>query len=122
MLKIKSINLFSYFRTVAPLWPHLQLNYMFLKECVEGSPVVPIQQQWLDAMLTRIPPQLRVGPGRDELLQDLCREVSENFLSGMVKHTGVCIHVYLCVFTLETFFFEVSLHNYIIIPNTDIFF
>uniref|UniRef100_A0A8C8MKR5 Dynein axonemal heavy chain 12 n=1 Tax=Oncorhynchus tshawytscha TaxID=74940 RepID=A0A8C8MKR5_ONCTS len=81
------INLFSYFRTVAPLWPHLQLNYMFLKECVEGSPVVPIQQQWLDAMLTRIPPQLRVGPGRDELLQELCREVSENFLSGMVKHT-----------------------------------
>ncbi|XP_029579694.1 dynein heavy chain 12, axonemal isoform X2 [Salmo trutta] len=64
-----------------------RLNYMFLKECVEGSPVVPIQQQWLDAMLTRIPPQLRVGPGRDELLQDLCREVSENFLSGMVKHT-----------------------------------
>ncbi|XP_055788183.1 dynein axonemal heavy chain 12 isoform X2 [Salvelinus fontinalis] len=64
-----------------------RLNYMFLKECVEGSPVVPIQQQWLDAMLTRIPPQLRVGPGRDELLQELCREVSENFLSGMVKHT-----------------------------------
>uniref|UniRef100_A0A674AUS2 Dynein axonemal heavy chain 12 n=1 Tax=Salmo trutta TaxID=8032 RepID=A0A674AUS2_SALTR len=87
VLKIKSINQFSYFRIVAPLWPHLQLNYMFLKECVEGSPVVPIQQQWLDAMLTRIPPQLRVGPGRDELLQDLCREVSENFLSGMVKHT-----------------------------------
>uniref|UniRef100_A0A674AX37 Dynein axonemal heavy chain 12 n=1 Tax=Salmo trutta TaxID=8032 RepID=A0A674AX37_SALTR len=75
VLKIKSINQFSYFRIVAPLWPHLQLNYMFLKECVEGSPVVPIQQQWLDAMLTRIPPQLRVGPGRDELLQDLCREI-----------------------------------------------
>uniref|UniRef100_A0A8C7GUY5 Dynein axonemal heavy chain 12 n=1 Tax=Oncorhynchus kisutch TaxID=8019 RepID=A0A8C7GUY5_ONCKI len=87
VFKMISINLFSYFRTVAPLWPHLQLNYMFLKECVEGSPVVPIQQQWLDAMLTRIPPQLRVGPGRDELLQELCREVSENFLSGMVKHT-----------------------------------
>ncbi|XP_062316503.1 dynein axonemal heavy chain 12 [Osmerus eperlanus] len=65
----------------------MTLNYMFLKQCVEGSPIVPIQQQWLDAMLTRVPPQLREGPGRDELLQELCREVSDNFLSGMVKHT-----------------------------------
>ncbi|XP_045065490.1 dynein axonemal heavy chain 12 [Coregonus clupeaformis] len=64
-----------------------RLNYMFLKQCVEGSPMVPIQQQWLDAMLTRVPPQLRVGKGRDELLQELCMEVSENFLSGMIKHT-----------------------------------
>ncbi|XP_046897139.1 dynein axonemal heavy chain 12 [Hypomesus transpacificus] len=64
-----------------------RLNYMFLKQCVEGSPIVPIQQQWLDAMLTRVPLQLREGPGRDELLQELCREVSDNFLSGMVKHT-----------------------------------
>lgn len=72
----------------ASLCFYLQLNYMFLKQCVEGSPIVPIQQQWLDAMLTRVPLQLREGPGRDELLQELCREVSDNFLSGMVKHTG----------------------------------
>ncbi|XP_041955531.1 dynein heavy chain 12, axonemal isoform X1 [Alosa sapidissima] len=62
-------------------------NYTFLKTCVEANPIVPIQQQWLDAMLTRVPPQLRQGPGRQELLEELCKEVSENFMAGMVKHT-----------------------------------
>ncbi|XP_015203470.2 dynein axonemal heavy chain 12 isoform X1 [Lepisosteus oculatus] len=64
-----------------------RMNYMFLKQCVESSPIVPIQQRWLDAMLTRVPAQLRQGPGRQELLDELCQEVSANFQSGMVKHT-----------------------------------
>ena len=63
-------------------------TYAFLKRSVEASPIAPIQQQWLDAMLTRVPPLLRQGPGRQELLEELFKEVSENFMSGMVKHTG----------------------------------
>ncbi|MCI4387417.1 hypothetical protein PGIGA_G00073950 [Pangasianodon gigas] len=64
-----------------------QMNYMFLKQCVESRPIVPIQQQWLDNMLSLIPPQLRLAPGRTELLEELCKEVSTNFLSTMVKFT-----------------------------------
>ncbi|XP_034168074.2 LOW QUALITY PROTEIN: dynein axonemal heavy chain 12 [Pangasianodon hypophthalmus] len=64
-----------------------QMNYMFLKQCVESRPIVPIQQQWLDNMLSLIPPQLRLEPGRTELLEELCKEVSTNFLSTMVKFT-----------------------------------
>ncbi|XP_066529410.1 dynein axonemal heavy chain 12 [Hoplias malabaricus] len=62
-----------------------RMNYMFLKQCVERSPIVPIQQHWLDNMLARVSPELRQG--KQELLDELCKEVSENFLSGMVKHT-----------------------------------
>ncbi|XP_063065421.1 dynein axonemal heavy chain 12 [Engraulis encrasicolus] len=62
-------------------------NYMFLKQCVEASPIVPIQQEWLDAMLMRVPPQLRQRPGHQELLEELCKEVSDNFMKGMVQHT-----------------------------------
>ncbi|KTG42929.1 hypothetical protein cypCar_00000501 [Cyprinus carpio] len=62
------------------------MNYLFLKECVEQSPVAPFQQQWLDAMLARVPHQLRQGPGRQELLEDICKEVSETYLRVMTKH------------------------------------
>lgn len=64
-----------------------RMNYMFLKQCVESRPIVPIQQQWLDNMSSLIPPQLRLGPGRTELLEELCEEVRENFLSTMVRFT-----------------------------------
>uniref|UniRef100_A0A8C1KRB1 Dynein axonemal heavy chain 12 n=1 Tax=Cyprinus carpio TaxID=7962 RepID=A0A8C1KRB1_CYPCA len=64
------------------------MNYLFLKECVEQSPVAPFQQQWLDAMLARVPHQLRQGPGRQELLEDICKEVSETYLRVMTKHRG----------------------------------
>ncbi|XP_071374585.1 dynein axonemal heavy chain 12 [Centroberyx affinis] len=64
-----------------------RMNYMFLKQCVESSPIVPIQQQWLDSILARVPPKLKEGPGRDKLLHDLCKEVSDNYHSAIVKHT-----------------------------------
>uniref|UniRef100_A0A8C1ZXR8 Dynein axonemal heavy chain 12 n=1 Tax=Cyprinus carpio TaxID=7962 RepID=A0A8C1ZXR8_CYPCA len=64
------------------------INYLFLKECVEQSPVAPFQQPWLDAMLARVPHQLRQGPGRQELLEDICKEVSETYLRVMTKHRG----------------------------------
>ncbi|XP_072525468.1 dynein axonemal heavy chain 12 isoform X2 [Salminus brasiliensis] len=74
---------------VVPPFPELEhpsmMNYMFLKECVERSPIVPIQQCWLDDMLTPVSPQL--CQGRQELLQELCKEVIENFHSCVVKHT-----------------------------------
>ncbi|XP_043080221.1 dynein axonemal heavy chain 12 [Puntigrus tetrazona] len=62
------------------------MNYLFLKDCVEQSPVAPFQQQWLNAMLARVPHRLRQGPGRQELLEDICKEVSETYLRVMTKH------------------------------------
>uniref|UniRef100_A0A8C9VGH6 Dynein axonemal heavy chain 12 n=1 Tax=Scleropages formosus TaxID=113540 RepID=A0A8C9VGH6_SCLFO len=34
------------------------MNYSFLKSCVEGRPIAPIPQQWLDSIFTRVPQQL----------------------------------------------------------------
>ncbi|XP_067302544.1 dynein axonemal heavy chain 12 [Pseudorasbora parva] len=62
------------------------MNYLFLKECVEKSPVAPFQQQWLDAMLARVSHRLRQGPGRQELLEVICKEVAETYLRVMIKH------------------------------------
>ncbi|MFT7804825.1 dynein heavy chain 12, axonemal [Arapaima gigas] len=64
-----------------------KMNYTFLKGCVESRPIAPIPHQWLDSIFTRVPTQLRQDPRNLDLLKDLCKEVSENFLSDMVKHT-----------------------------------
>ncbi|KAK3519072.1 hypothetical protein QTP70_016355, partial [Hemibagrus guttatus] len=61
--------------------------YMNLKQSVESRPIAPIQQQWLDNIVSRIPPQLRVGPGRTELLEELCKEISEDYFSTMRQFT-----------------------------------
>ncbi|XP_077070519.1 dynein axonemal heavy chain 12 [Siphateles boraxobius] len=62
------------------------MNYLFLKQCVEQSPVAPFQQQWMDAMLARVSHRHRQGPGREELLKDICKEVGETYLRVMIKH------------------------------------
>jgi len=64
------------------------MNYLFLKECVERSPVAPFQQQWLDAMLALVPHRLYQGPDREKLLEDICKEVGETYLKVMIKHRG----------------------------------
>lgn len=61
--------------------------YMNLKHGVESRPIAPIQQQWLDNIVGRIPPQLQLGPGRTELLE-LCKEISEDYLNTMRQFTG----------------------------------
>uniref|UniRef100_A0A3B4Z7I9 Dynein axonemal heavy chain 12 n=1 Tax=Stegastes partitus TaxID=144197 RepID=A0A3B4Z7I9_9TELE len=61
---------------------HLQMNYMFLKQCVESRPFAPIQQDWLDSIVARVPPKLIKSPETNQLLQELCMEVSEEFCSN----------------------------------------
>uniref|UniRef100_A0A8C5ATC2 Dynein, axonemal, heavy chain 12 n=1 Tax=Gadus morhua TaxID=8049 RepID=A0A8C5ATC2_GADMO len=56
-------------------------------KCVESREVVPIQQECLDSMLSRIACPLQQGPGQERLVQELCEEVREDFLKAMVKHT-----------------------------------
>ncbi|XP_037628190.1 dynein heavy chain 12, axonemal [Sebastes umbrosus] len=62
-------------------------NYMFLKGCVEKRPFAPIQQQWLDSIVARVSPKLKEGPEKNKLLQELCKEVSDDFHNVIVKHT-----------------------------------
>ncbi|XP_052045898.1 dynein axonemal heavy chain 12 [Apodemus sylvaticus] len=62
------------------------LNYIFMKQCVESSPIVPIQPQWLDHMLMLIPEHLKEGKNREELLGSLIHEVSMDFEKSMKRY------------------------------------
>ncbi|XP_006862182.1 PREDICTED: dynein heavy chain 12, axonemal [Chrysochloris asiatica] len=62
------------------------LNYMYLKRCVESSPIVPIQQKWLDNMLMLIPESLKEGKDRQELVESLISEVSSDFENSMKRY------------------------------------
>lgn len=72
-------------------WPPLQMNYTFLKQCVESRPFAPIQQQWFDSIISRVPPKLKERPKANNLLQELCIEVSSDFHNVIVKHTGAVL-------------------------------
>ncbi|XP_045146064.1 dynein axonemal heavy chain 12 [Echinops telfairi] len=62
------------------------LNYKYMKRCVESSPIVPIQQEWLDNMLALIPKSLKEGKKREELVESLISEVSSDFESSMKSY------------------------------------
>ncbi|XP_006892348.1 PREDICTED: dynein heavy chain 12, axonemal [Elephantulus edwardii] len=62
------------------------LNYMHLKQCVESSPIVPIQQEWLDNILMLIPKSLKEGKEREELVESLISEVSSDFENSMKRY------------------------------------
>uniref|UniRef100_A0A4W6E1U6 Dynein axonemal heavy chain 12 n=1 Tax=Lates calcarifer TaxID=8187 RepID=A0A4W6E1U6_LATCA len=73
--------------SVILFWPLLQMNYVFLRQRLESRPFTPIQQQWLDAIVSRVPPKLKESPQTTKLLQELCMEVSDDFRNVIVKHT-----------------------------------
>lgn len=81
------------------VFPLLQMNYNFLKQCVERRECPVIQQQWLDSIVDRVPARLRGSPESEKLLQELCKEVSDNFNSVIVKYTG--ISSYLCCMNVQ---------------------
>uniref|UniRef100_A0A8C0K181 Dynein axonemal heavy chain 12 n=1 Tax=Canis lupus dingo TaxID=286419 RepID=A0A8C0K181_CANLU len=61
-------------------------NYIYLKQCVESSPIVPIQQEWLDHMLMLIPESLKEGKERERLVESLINEVSSDFEKSMKRY------------------------------------
>lgn len=65
-----------------------KLNYIYMKQCVESSPIVPIQPEWLDNMLMLIPEHLKEGKKREELLGSLINEVSNDFEKSMKRYLG----------------------------------
>uniref|UniRef100_A0A665TVC1 Dynein heavy chain linker domain-containing protein n=1 Tax=Echeneis naucrates TaxID=173247 RepID=A0A665TVC1_ECHNA len=67
-------------------WLHLQMNYMFLRQCVESRPFTPLQQQWLDSIVSRVPTKFKESPEANILLHELCMEVSDACLSMPYLH------------------------------------
>ncbi|XP_019508320.1 PREDICTED: dynein heavy chain 12, axonemal [Hipposideros armiger] len=61
-------------------------NYIYMKQCVESSPIVPIQQEWLDHILMLIPESLKEGKEREELVESLINEVSSDFEKSMKRY------------------------------------
>lgn len=74
------------------------MNYVFLRERVENSPFTPIEQRCLDSIGCRVPPKLKESPETQEMLEELNKEVSNNFLEVIIKHTGKV----LCVCGIHT--------------------
>ncbi|KAG7262165.1 hypothetical protein CRUP_003827 [Coryphaenoides rupestris] len=63
-----------------------KMNNLFLRQCVESRPGVPIQQQWLDNILSRTAPGLRQGPGRERLVQELLLDFSAPWHDSFVRN------------------------------------
>ncbi|XP_053545345.1 dynein axonemal heavy chain 12 [Bombina bombina] len=63
----------------------LRMNYLFMKKCVESTPVVPIQKHWLNSILSLIHPALKQGKGNQEIIRELLDEVSKDFEKSMKK-------------------------------------
>uniref|UniRef100_A0A3Q3KD74 Dynein heavy chain linker domain-containing protein n=1 Tax=Monopterus albus TaxID=43700 RepID=A0A3Q3KD74_MONAL len=63
------------------------MNYMSLKQWVARHPYTPIQQQWLDSIVSRVPSKLKDSPEKIKLLQELCMEVRNDFDNVIIKHT-----------------------------------
>ncbi|XP_040850987.1 dynein heavy chain 12, axonemal [Ochotona curzoniae] len=61
-------------------------NYIYMKQCVESRPIVPIQQEWLDHVLMLIPESLKEGKEKEQLLEHLINEVSHDFEKSMKRH------------------------------------
>uniref|UniRef100_A0A3Q3F6B1 Dynein heavy chain linker domain-containing protein n=1 Tax=Labrus bergylta TaxID=56723 RepID=A0A3Q3F6B1_9LABR len=74
----------------------LYMNYMFLKRCVESSPGVPIQQHCIDSIVARVPHKLQETHKSKTLLQELCKEVSNDFHNVIVRHTGIAVLLFEC--------------------------
>lgn len=65
-----------------------QLNYLFLKKCVENNPIVPIQEEWLASVLTLIPPNLMEGKSKEKLVEELLNEVTNDYEESMKRYMG----------------------------------
>ncbi|XP_019624138.1 PREDICTED: dynein heavy chain 12, axonemal-like isoform X1 [Branchiostoma belcheri] len=60
-------------------------NYIYLRKCVENGPVVPLQQEWLDSILSMVPQRLQSTPFSREKIQTLFSEVDKDYQASMKK-------------------------------------
>uniref|UniRef100_A0A8C5TGG8 Dynein axonemal heavy chain 12 n=1 Tax=Malurus cyaneus samueli TaxID=2593467 RepID=A0A8C5TGG8_9PASS len=64
-------------------------DYLFMKECVQKNPMVPIQQQWLVSMLSMVPQSLMEGRDRQLLTQELLKEIVKEYEKSMKRCVGL---------------------------------
>ena len=66
----------------------LQLNYQFMKRCVESGPTMSIQDEWYYNILEMIPEKLKDKKEYREALKVLFDEVVTDFAKSMKKSMG----------------------------------
>ncbi len=66
----------------------LQLNYLYLRKCVESAPVTSMQQEWFDNILSMIPAELKKQKGFNAYKKALFAEIEVNFVKSMKKSMG----------------------------------
>ena len=68
----------------------IQLNYQFMKKCVEGAPITPMQKEWAQKIVHMIPERLRATPVLKECIRELFDEVKKDYTTSMKKSMGMC--------------------------------
>ncbi|NXS09555.1 DYH12 protein, partial [Neodrepanis coruscans] len=59
------------------------LNYLFMKQCVQNNPMIPIQQRWLMSILALVPQPLREGKDGELLTEELLGEIVRDYEKSM---------------------------------------
>ncbi|XP_033102995.1 dynein heavy chain 12, axonemal-like isoform X1 [Anneissia japonica] len=91
--EIEEINRKAPVKTEHPSYPDsmmgndrmLRQNYLFLKECVESSPIVPMEKHWFESILNLVPAHLRTGKEIQEYIEELFNEVKNDYANSMKK-------------------------------------
>ena len=68
----------------------LQLNYQFMKKCVQEGPVTPMADDWWDTILTMIPAKLVLSPQLQPHIKELYDEVKVEYEASIRKAMGKC--------------------------------
>ena len=69
----------------------LQLNYQFMKRCVESGPVTELQTTWFENILSLIPAMLKDNRHHHTVMKSLFDEIVANFKESMKKSMGTCL-------------------------------
>ena len=65
-----------------------QLNYQFMKKCVQDGPVTPMAQEWWDAILAMIPERLVQAAWLQPQIVELHNEVRKEYEASIKKSMG----------------------------------
>lgn len=65
-----------------------QLNYQFMKKCVQEGPVTPMADDWWDTILTMIPSRLVSSPQLQPYIKELHDEVKVQYEASIRKAMG----------------------------------
>ena len=66
----------------------LQLNYQFMKKCVQDGPVTPMADDWWDTILTMIPAKLVLSAALQPHIKELYDEVKGEYEASIRKAMG----------------------------------